>query len=63
MEPSDHVRSFIGQAARFIPAMAAGVTDRLWEIVDNGKILKYWEEAISVGPRWSWMWTSRNFRI
>jgi hypothetical protein len=40
---------------RITPAMiATGVTDRLWEIGDNVKILKDWEEANSVDLRRSW---------
>jgi len=33
----------IHRTVRVTPAMAAGVTDRLWEIVDFVKMLKDWE--------------------
>jgi hypothetical protein len=31
--------------SRFTPAMAAGVTDKLWGISDIVKVLEDWEEA------------------
>ena len=30
---------------RLTPAMAAGVTDRLWEVADIVKVLEDWEES------------------
>jgi hypothetical protein len=31
------------KAHRLTPAMAAGVTDRLWEVADIVKVLESWE--------------------
>jgi hypothetical protein len=33
----------IHKAHRMTPAMAAGVTDRLWEVADIVKVLEDWE--------------------
>jgi hypothetical protein len=35
----------IHQTLRIAPAMAAGVTDRLWEMSDMVKVLEDWEAA------------------
>jgi hypothetical protein len=35
----------IHQTLRVTPAMAAGVTDRLWEMSDVLKVLEDWEAA------------------
>ena len=35
----------IHKTLRVTPAMAAGVTDKLWEIGDIGKVLENWEAA------------------
>ncbi len=35
----------IHQSLRVIPAMAAGVTDRLWEMTDIVRIVDEWEAA------------------
>jgi hypothetical protein len=36
----------LGVVVQFMPAMAAGVTDRLWEIADIVKVLEDWEAAV-----------------
>ena len=36
----------IHQTLRVTPAMAAGVTDKLWEIADIVSVLENWESAI-----------------
>jgi hypothetical protein len=33
----------IHKTLKVTPAMAAGVTDRLWEVVDMVKVLEAWE--------------------
>lgn len=35
------------KAHRLTPAMAAGVTDRLWEVADIVKVLEEWERSNS----------------
>ena len=35
------------KAHRLTPAMAAGVTDRLWEVADIVKVLEDWERGSS----------------
>ncbi len=35
----------IHKTLKMTPAMAAGVTDRLWEVADMVKVLEAWEAA------------------
>jgi hypothetical protein len=35
--------NFVHQTLRASPAMAAGITDKLWEIGDIGGVLEDWE--------------------
>ena len=36
----------IHQTLKTPPAMAAGVTDRLWEVSDMGEVLEAWEASL-----------------
>jgi hypothetical protein len=38
------VRVRIHKTLKVTPAMAAGVTDRLWEVTDMVKVLEAWED-------------------
>jgi hypothetical protein len=38
--------NFVRIHNRTAPAMAAGVTDRLWEVADMVNVLEVWEAAI-----------------
>jgi hypothetical protein len=41
-QPACHIRS---RRAIFTPAMAAGVTSKLWEMSDMVKVLEDWENS------------------
>jgi hypothetical protein len=40
----------IHKTLKVTPAMAAGVTDRLWEVTDMVNVLDAWENSNQTGP-------------